>query len=148
MMCRFYFFLLFIFFARAESDCLAQTKETLFHRRDQALAAELRRMLQIDQQFRADGRIAEEHAARIHRIDSANTCRMIEIIRTYGFPSMERVRRLDNDLAPHIILMHAPAMYFDTIRALLNAEREAGRITVFEYEQIMWHLNGRTGHPR
>lgn len=104
-------------------------------------------MLASDQQFRSSREILDSNIAVVEAIDDANTLRMIDIIRTYGFPSVQRTSRLDNEIAPFILLMHAPEKYFDTLKVLLKDELDANRITKFEYAQVTWHLGGRTGVP-
>lgn len=72
---------------------------------------------------------------------------MIGIIRTYGFPAMERTSLLDAEVPAFVMLLRAPQKYFDTLKPLLKSELEEARISSMEYGQILWHLNGRVGKP-
>ena len=101
-------------------------------------------MLNNDQKYRGSKTVPW---SVIEDVDKYNTSRMIEIIRTHGFPSHYRVRFLDSFLMPYIILVHAPKPYFDTLRFLLKQEKDSGRIASFEYNHVLWHLNGRVGVP-
>lgn len=112
-----------------------------------ALTAEIRRMLKDDQKYRSNKRTFSTHLAAQRAIDSANTLRMIEIIRAYGFPSNERFNQTEGLMLPHIILVHAPELLFDTLRTMLLAERQAGRMTTNEYAHVLWQLDGRRSHP-
>lgn len=124
---------------------MAQTREDLFARDHDALLSELRGMLELDQQYRESNRaVSAELAQKRDAIDDANARRMIAIINTYGFPSRQRFRiRKKDGLLPHIILVHAPMVYADTLKNLLEPEHIAGHMTEFEYAHLMWHLNGR-----
>lgn len=50
-------------------------------------------------------------------------------------------------ILPHILLVHAPKNYFDTVKPILESEYKKGSMSQFEYDHTMWHLNGRKGIP-
>lgn len=79
--------------------------------------------------------------------DNLHAKRMIEIIKTYGFPSKKRVETLTNiklDYQPYILLMHTSKVYWDELKVLIEAERKNGNIpNQCEYGYMLWHLNGR-----
>ena len=78
--------------------------------------------------------------------DNLHTKRMIEIIKTYGFPSAKRIRELTNlklDFQPYILLMHSPSNYWEDLKLLVELERKEGNINKCEYGYLLWHLNGR-----
>jgi hypothetical protein len=128
------------------ADSHAQSKEALFARDSVELSRELRRMQNDDQKYRRNSRVYKANYETVRKMDSVRTLRMIEIIETYGFPSMRRFASKD-PIIPHLILVHAPRHFFDTLRPLLQAEKEAGRISSNEYAHILWHLDGRVGKP-
>lgn len=115
---------------------LAQSKDELFLRDSAVLANELKEMVKADQHRNRRGNMSAT--------DNANTQRMIAIINTYGYPSARRHGFKGNAGA---ILVHAPLKYADTLRTLLETEKQAGRISNNEYAYINWHLDGRVGLP-
>lgn len=115
---------------------LAQSKDELFLRDSAMLAKDLRQMVKADQHRNRRGDMSAT--------DNANTQSMIAIINTYGYPSADRLGFKGNTGA---ILVHAPMKYADTLRTLLDAEKQAGRISNNEYAYINWHLDGRVGIP-
>lgn len=114
----------------------AQSKDELFLRDSAMLAKELKEMVKADQHHNRRGDMSTT--------DNANTQRMIAIINTYGYPSAGRLGFKGNAGA---ILVHAPLKYADTLRTLLETEKQAGRISNNEYAYINWHLDGRVGIP-
>jgi hypothetical protein len=136
------FLLAFGFTARAQSQA------ELFSRDSIHLVQELMTMAQEDQKYRSNLRKYKAHQQEQSALDDRQTARMIEMIQTYGFPSRKRFTlNKKTHLAPHIILVHAPEKYFDTLKTLVKAEKEAGRMGVDEFAHVIWHLNGRVGIP-
>lgn len=112
------------------------------------LYEELVKMYEKDQAIRENSTYFKANLDEARIIDSSNTMRMIAIINTYGFPSVHRFKKGKKNTAhPHIILVHAPEQYTDTVKKLIDAEKVAGRISPNEYAHIDWHLNGRKGAP-
>ena len=140
--------LFFLAMFPAALNAVAQSRETLWKRDSVQLLAELRKMVQQDQEARSSSTKSVEDWKLVEQADAMRTRRMIEIIRTYGFPSLRRFKsRRGEFLVPYILLVHSPKEYFATLRPILKAEKEAGRISPDEYAHIEWHLNGRVGSP-
>jgi hypothetical protein len=110
---------------------------------DSTLTYEIVNMSETDQKYRSE---SVEHFERNHllqsTIDSLNTYRLIEIIRTYGFPTAERLKKKANVT---IILMHSPESFFPTLKKLIDQEYKLKNIPQYEYELLTWHLGGRVG---
>ncbi|MBZ0099640.1 MAG: hypothetical protein K8F30_11175 [Taibaiella sp.] len=82
-------------------------------------------MSATDQQYRKSTETFHEHINIVNGIDSMNTMRMIEIINTYGFPSVHRFKLKKNiHFTPHIILVHANQQFADTLSKLLLIEKK------------------------
>ena len=125
-----------------------QSREELFRRDSAALVTELQMMLKSDQQYRSGSRRAyRKNYEAARALDSQNTRRMMEIIGTYGFPSLARFADAPEGFLPFGILLHAPNTLADTVKALLTEEKAAGRICVNEHAYVLWHLAGRDGSP-
>ena len=84
----------------------------------------------------------------IKPIDSIKTERMINLINSYGFPSVNRLKKFSNkdlDFNPVIILVHTP---FDMTKKLIPiAEKEFKKgnfRSKCEYGYLLWHLHGRS----
>ena len=81
--------------------------------------------------------------------DSAHTKRMIEITKTYGFPSLKRIKKyytkefIDPEFNPYILLIHAPKKYWPELKILMKNEFDIGRINRCTYGHLLWHLTGR-----
>ena len=146
--------ILFILFAACNFNiCFGQNtdeqKARLFSRDSVELFKELQTMSVSDQQYRKSTETFHNHISKVNGIDSMNTTRMIEIINTYGFPSVHRFKLKKNShFTPHIILVHANQQFADTLSKLLLVEKNAGRISPNEYAHIDWHLKGRKGIPQ
>lgn len=123
-------------------------KAKLFSRDSVLLLQELKQMYTEDQQGRKSHEYFMAHSDDIRQQDSIHTQRLIEITNTYGFPSSSRFNIRKHNIHPHIIFVHAPEMFADTLTALLNTEKAAGRITHNEHAHIMWHLQGRKEIPQ
>lgn len=130
------------------SYAMAQTKNELFSRDSALLRQELINMHYRDQLYRKNSHTYKDNIKTQDSIDDANTTRMIAIINAYGFPSAERFVQKPLALSPHIMLVHAPDKYHDSLKILISSEREAKRINSFEYAHVMWHLNGRKDIPQ
>jgi|GEM_PF-4718433 len=128
--------LILIIFASLQLLSFAQSKDELFLRDSALLAKELHEMVKADQHRNRRGDMSAT--------DNANTQRMIAIINAYGYPSAGRLGFKGNAGA---ILVHTPMKYADTLRTLLETEKQAGRISNNEYAYINWHLDGRVGPP-
>lgn len=81
----------------------------------------------------------------MRRQDSLNTELLLNITKTHGFPSNQR---LDSKISKaYLIFANAPKTYFKEIELLVNAEYEAGRMIEFKKEYILWHTGGRKTLP-
>lgn len=80
--------------------------------------------------------------------DARHTERLLEIVKTYGFPSMKRLKRyykgtFDKEFNPLIIFIHSPKKYFDELKIVMEKEYKQKRISKCQYGYLLWHLNGR-----
>ncbi|MEL4309053.1 hypothetical protein [Joostella sp. CR20] len=81
--------------------------------------------------------------------DKEHTERMIEIIKTYGFPTSDRIKMYykepfnDAEFNPYILLVHAPKEYWEELKPLIKTELDEGRINICTYGHLLWHFTGR-----
>lgn len=109
------------------------------------LVEELDSMVSLDQSIRFDVQLEESSKRqKMIEVQETNTKRIVEIIKKYGFPSVER---LEQGIPVWIILQHASLDYREELLELLEKEFKAKRIPNNEYQMIIWHLNGRKGLP-
>lgn len=110
---------------------------------DTTLIEEFLEMDKTDQKYRSgdDNYFIRNNVFQSY-IDSVNTKRVIEIIKVYGYPNAERLKKKVN---ASIILMHAPEFYFPELKKILEVENKLGNIPKYEYEILKWHLSGRIG---
>lgn len=109
---------------------LAQSKDELFLRDTALLAKELRQMRNVRCEYKQIGDFSVVHFP--------NMLRLIQIINKYGYPSISRYGFKGNAA---IVILQTPRLYADTILALLDAEKQAGRIGHYEYAYLCWRLN-------
>gem|GEM_PF-914980 len=87
-------------------------------------------------------------ATYITPMDHVHTKRMIELIRKYGFPSVERFQKLLGarlKFHPYMLLLHAPKEYWNELKLLVEEERKAGNFPDrCSYGHLLWSLNGRS----
>ena len=85
----------------------------------------------------------------INSFDALHTERMIEIIKKYGFPSRERLKKyykkdfIDPEFDPLILLIHSPKKYWEELKVLMLNEYKKGIIHQCIYGYSLWHFNGR-----
>ena len=85
----------------------------------------------------------------INSFDALHTERMIEIIKKYGFPSKERIKKhykkdfIDPEFDPLILLIHSPKKYWEELKVLMLIEYKKGIINQCIYGYSLWHFNGR-----
>ena len=77
-------------------------------------------------------------------IDSINTIRLIEIVKKYGFPSVDR---LGAPVSAWLIFQHSPKNFWRELNLLIKKESRKGNIPIAETTMLKWHLNGRKGIP-
>lgn len=81
--------------------------------------------------------------------DAIHTARIIEITKTYGFPSSKRIRQYydkefsDPEFSPSILLVHAPRSYWEELKLPMKNELEEDRIDRCTYGHMLWHFTGR-----
>jgi hypothetical protein len=125
----------------------SRSQSELFSRDSARLLQELKAMLEADQRFRKNRKTYMEHIAEQNAIDSANMLRLMEITELYGFPSMRRFKASKENILPHVIFVHTPRKYCDTVKPVVERLFKNGSITQAEYAHTMWHLNGRQDIP-
>lgn len=119
------------------------------------LVEELKLMVENDQYYRNQSVNLNKNSSNykqendslwgiIDSIDLANTQRLIEITRKYGFPNVDRI---DEPVPAWLIFQHAPEKFHGELKALLASEKTSGRLPALEHAMIQWHLNGRKGSP-
>lgn len=81
---------------------------------------------------------------QMKRIDSTNTKYLIELTKKYGFPGM---KHLGHDIPVFTVFVHSNERFFKKIRKLILKEYKEGRVSKFERDYIIWHLNGRKEMP-
>lgn len=109
---------------------LAQSKDELFLRDSAVLAKELRQLRNVHCAYKKIGDFTVVHFP--------NTQRLMQIINKYGYPSISRHGFKGN---AEIVILQTPRIYADTILALLDAEKQAGRVGHYEYAYLCWRMN-------
>ena len=77
-------------------------------------------------------------------IDYVNTKKLIEIVKKYGFPSVDR---LEAPVAAWLIFQHAPSSFWPELKTIVAKELKKGNLPSAEAAMLNWHLNGRKGTP-
>jgi hypothetical protein len=81
--------------------------------------------------------------------DAEHTKRLIEITKTYGFPSVNRIQQyykkefIDPEFNPLIILIHSPKEFWEQLKELMKNEYQNGTINKYQYGYLLWHFTGR-----
>jgi hypothetical protein len=81
--------------------------------------------------------------------DAEHTKRIIEITKTYGFPTLERIKKyydkefIDPEFNPLILLIHSPEKYWEELKILMLNEYESGILNKCQYGYLLWHFTGR-----
>lgn len=78
--------------------------------------------------------------------DVSNVKELIELTGKHGFPGPERLGVKKSKA--YLIFVHTPNNYKDEVRLLIEEEYRAGRMGTYEYQHIIWHLDGRKGMPQ
>ena len=81
----------------------------------------------------------------MNNIDDANTEKLIELTRKYGFPNNKRLNEYKSK--SYFIFVHSSQKFSKEIRKLILKEYNEGRITEYKKEYIFWNINGRNGMP-
>ena len=79
-----------------------------------------------------------------YKIDIQNSKKLFKIISEYGYLNQENS---NCNIPLHIVLMHTPEQFKERTLKLVEQEYEKGKISQFNYLNIIWHLNGRNGLP-
>ncbi len=80
------------------------------------------------------------------KIDAKNTVELIQIVKDYGFPNLEKLQCKVYS-APFLIFGHSPKAYWKEIKMLIEDEYKKGNISDGDYDYILWHISGREGDP-
>ncbi|NIK92878.1 hypothetical protein GZ212_12005 [Mangrovimonas sp. CR14] len=87
----------------------------------------------------------EQLMQEIQLVDHSNTQKLIDLTKTYGFPSNERLGVYK--AKAYMIFVHAPREFFPEVSELISKEFNEGRINEYKMEYIFWHIKGREGFP-
>ncbi|MRI64637.1 hypothetical protein EDM00_11665 [Ornithobacterium rhinotracheale] len=99
--------------------------------------------------FVSDGLGKKIYKEYINPMDVAHTQRMIEIIKKYNFPSVQRIRKYykkdfkDPEFSPVILLIHSPKQFAEELKSLMLKEYKAKNISQCTYGYLLWHFLGR-----
>ncbi|QLE01913.1 hypothetical protein HX109_10230 [Galbibacter sp. BG1] len=115
----------------------------------ESLSESLREREILKRQFESDNFKNYIWINYINPKDAEHTERMIEIIRKYGFPTIDRIKRyykndfVDSEFNPLIILIHSPRKYWAELKEIVYKEHTSGRINQCEYGYLLWQFTGR-----
>ncbi|MDF0706457.1 MAG: hypothetical protein VX772_02605 [Bacteroidota bacterium] len=84
----------------------------------------------------------KSYAKKQKRIDAANTKKLIEIVLEHGWVTKNSLD-CKGKFTTALIFRHAPEKYRTQVRNLIEREKEAQRISAYEYYIIDNHLKGR-----
>ncbi len=73
-------------------------------------------------------------------LDNENTERLIDIVKTRGYPNKENS---PCEVFPGGVFIHSQKKYWDEIRILAEQEFKEKRMSESEYNFILYHINGR-----
>lgn len=76
-----------------------------------------------------------------NKIDDYNTQELIRLTKKYGWISSERINC--KNLETWLIFRHSDPKYFKEIKALIEKEHQANRLSNWHYKLIMNHIEGR-----
>jgi hypothetical protein len=79
--------------------------------------------------------------------DSINVKRLLEITRRHGFPTL---KDSIHQVPSFVVFMHSPDNQIEEVREVILGEFSHGRMSEFERDRILWHLDGRSfdGFPQ
>ena len=118
-----------------------------------ALRKELLHRVEKDQKIRDEWvkkgvkRVDKSLSARMNAIDSANTARMKEIVRQYGWPGPELVGQDGTDAA-FLLVQHADHEFQKEMLPFVKKEYQAGKLQGQFYALLLDRVLVREGKPQ
>ena len=79
------------------------------------------------------------------KTNNLNTERLIDITEKYGYPGRKRISNYTASALS--IFINSNKNYFSKIREIIAKEYKAKRISEYEKDFILWHVNGRKTTP-
>ena len=76
------------------------------------------------------------------KLDEKNTKKLLDLTKKHGWLTSKSLR-CNKQFKTSLIFRHAPKKYWKEVRLLIEKEKEAKRISEYEYDIIDNHLKGR-----